>query len=208
MLTTRYKPFFERVLRPLAARLARSGVDPSAITVGGAVLATMACAGLVWARAIPLFCLVMGVIGCLDGLDGAVARAGGRVTGIGAYLDAMADRYVETIVTISVAAVTEYWLLSMLVLSGSLLVSYAKARAAMEVQVSNQEWPDVMERAERGIIFLVGLAAGALLPWRPLGRDLFWWTLCLLATLTYLTVVQRIRRACRLIELRSPRRAS
>ena len=81
-------------------------------------------------------------------------------------------------------------------------MSYAKARAAMEVAVSNLEWPDLMERAERSLLFGAGLVAGALVPWRPLGHDLFWWTLVLLALLTHLTVLQRALRARRYIRER------
>ena len=155
-------------------------------------------------RAVLPFCIAIGAVGCLDGLDGAVARTAGRATKFGAYLDAMVDRYVEAIVVMTVASVTGYWMLSMLVLVGALLESYAKARAAMEVSVSNQEWPDRMERAERDVLFIVGLAASALIRWQPLGRDLFWWTLIVLAILSHLTVVQRILRARQFIRERAP----
>jgi len=163
------------------------------------VLATLLCLVFLRTREVIPFCVAMAAVGCLDGLDGAVARASGRVTQFGAYLDAMADRYVEAAVVITVASVTGYWVLSSLVLVGALLVSYAKARAAMEVPVANQEWPDLMERTERGTLFLTGLLVSALLPWQPLGRDLFWWTLVVLAALVWLTVIQRVLRARRLI---------
>lgn len=202
MLTTRYKSVLNRWLEPLAAPLARAGVPPSAITLAGPLLTSLACLWFVRVRAVVPFCLVMAVIICLDGLDGAVARAGGRVTKVGAYLDALCDRYVEVMVVLAVAHVTGYWVLSLAVLSGALLVSYAKARAAMEVAVSNLEWPDLMERAERSLLFVAGLAAGAAVPWRPLGHDLFWWTLVLLALLTHLTVLQRALRARRYIRER------
>ena len=106
-------------------------------------------------------------------------------------------------VVVSVAAVTGYWALSGIVLAGALLVSYAKARAAMEVTIANEEWPDLMERTERGVLFLIGLAASAIVPLRVLGHDLFWWTLLLLAILTHLTVVQRVLRSRRFIRERS-----
>ena len=93
--------------------------------------------------------------------------------------------------------------LPLVVLAGSLLVSYAKARAAMETPVSNEEWPDLMERTERDLLFLAGLAAAAVCPWRPLGRDLFWWTLVTLALLTHVTVLQRMWRARGFIRARS-----
>ena len=203
MLTSRYKPLLNRWIAPLAASLARTGISPTAITLTGLVLTSFVCVVFVRTHAVVPFCIAILAVGCLDALDGAVARASGRVTKFGAYLDAMADRYVEAIVVLSTARVTGYWIGSMIVLAGSLLVSYAKARAAMEVPVSNLEWPDLMERTERGILFVIGLAAGALLPWQPFGHDLFWWTLLLLAILTHLTVLQRILRARRYIFERS-----
>jgi len=205
MLTSRYKPLLNRFLEPVAAGIARLGISPSAMTLTGPLLASLLCLWLVRTRAVLPFCIAIAATGCLDGLDGAVARASGRVTKFGAYLDAVCDRYVEAVVVLAVASVTGYWALSLIVLAGALLVSYTKARAAMEVAVSNEEWPDLMERAERGGVFLLGLAASALTSWRPLGHDLFWWTLMLLAILIHLTVVQRILRARQLIGVRSPR---
>jgi phosphatidylglycerophosphate synthase len=169
------------------------------MTLATPILSSGLCVWLVRCRAILPFCGVMLLVGLLDGLDGAVARAGGRVTRFGSYLDALCDRYVEAIVLIAVASVTGYWALSMVVLAGAQLVSYAKARAAMEAPVSNLEWPDLMERAERSLLFLAGLAASQWLPWVILGKDLFWWTLAVLAVLIHLTVLQRARRARRLI---------
>ena len=203
MLNSRHKPILNRALKPLATVVARTGVSPTAITLAALLLTALVCAWFLRSRAVVPFCLLMGGVGFLDALDGAVARAGRRVTAFGAYLDAVCDRYVDTLVALSAAWVTGYWVLCMAVLAGSLLVSYAKARAAMEVPVSNQEWPDLMERAERGVLFLVGLLAGALIPWQPFGRDLFWWTLVILAGLVHLTVIQRVLRARGFIQARA-----
>ena len=199
---TRYKSLFNRWLEPSASAVARTGVSPTAITLAVPLLTLVACVWFIRTAAILPFCVMMALVGSLDALDGAVARVSGRVTKFGAYLDAVCDRYVDALVVLATAAVTGYWALSCLVLAGALLVSYAKARAAMEVAVSNLEWPDLMERAERGVLFLAGLAASVLVPWRPLGRDLFWWTLLLLTVLTHLTVVQRVLRARRFIRTR------
>ena len=203
MLTSRAKPFFNRLFAPPARLLVACGVSPSFVTVAGAGLVALACARLLVTRRIVEFCGLVALASLTDALDGAVARTGGRVTRWGAYLDAMCDRYAEALVVLTVAAVTGYWRLSGLLLAGALLVSYAKARAAMEAPVSNLEWPDLMERAERGVLYLAGLAAGQLAAWRPWGHDLFWWTLALLALLTHATVLQRMGRAKRLIEGRS-----
>src|SRR3989338_2980314 len=106
MLTSRYKAVFNRLLDPLARRIARTGVSPSALTLAAPVLTSALCLWLVRSRAILPFCGMMVVVGLLDGLDGAVARAGGRVTRFGAYLDALCDRYIEAPVIPAVAAVT------------------------------------------------------------------------------------------------------
>jgi len=173
------------------------------VTLGGLVLVAASCAFLVVTRRIVVSCVLVTLASVLDALDGAVARVSGRVTKFGAYLDAVCDRAAEALVILSVAVVTGYWLLSSLVLVGAFLISYAKARAAMEVPVANLEWPDLMERTERGVVFIAGLAASRLIRWRPLGRDLFWWTLVVLLALVSVTVLQRMLRAKRLIEMRS-----
>ena len=202
MLPTRYKAAVSRALEPLAQSLAGRGVSPAVLTLAGLFGSALVCLLFLRTRAVIPFCLAMAAVGLLDALDGAVARAGGRVTSAGAYLDALCDRYVEAMVVGSVAYVTGTWALSMTVLAGALLVSYAKARAAMETRIENQAWPDLMERPERAALFLGGLLLSRLVPWRPLGHDLFWWTLVFLAVLIHLTVAQRVRRARRLIRAR------
>ena len=203
MLTTRYKPLINQAIHPLARAVARLGIAPSAITLSCVALTAGACFFLLYTRHIGWFCLIILVVGSLDALDGAVARAAQKATKFGSYLDAVCDRYVEILVAATVGYLTGYWLEILLFITGSLLVSYTKARAAMEVPVSNQEWPDWMERTERDMLFIAGLAAGAYLPYRPLGKDLFWWTLAILIGLIHATVLQRVVRARRLIQERS-----
>lgn len=172
------------------------------ITLAGPILGSMFCLWFVRTQAVIPFCVAVFLLGGLDILDGMVARASGKVTKFGGYLDAMCDRYYEVIVILAVATVTDYWLLCFLTLSGGMLTSYAKARAAMEVPISNSEWPDMMERGERSLIFVGGLALGAVVNWQPFGHDLFWWTLLFLAGFTHATAVQRILRARKIIEQR------
>ena len=203
MLTTRYKPAINRLLEPLARAITRCGISPSAITLAGPILGLFVCLAFLRTRAVVPFCLAITAVVCLDALDGPVARVSGRVTKFGAYLDAVCDRYIEVMVLITVSVVTGYWLWSMIGLTGSMLVSYTKARAAMEVPISNQEWPDLMERGERCVIYILGFAAGELIAWKPFGHDLFWWTLVVLSLLIHLTVVQRIVRAKRFIRERT-----
>ena len=168
MLATRYKAVFDRVLERPARALARALISPSTVTVVGVVLVGASCAFLILTHRILIFCVLATLASLFDVLDGAVARASGRVTKFGADLDAICDRVGEALIVLAVAAVTGYWALSSVMVVGAGLVSYAKARAAMEVPVANLEWPDVMERTERGSLYLAGLLASRLLRWRPL----------------------------------------
>lgn len=202
MVSSRHKNSVDRWLAPIGLALARTGITPSGLTLTIPVLGTAACVWFYDSRQTLLFCLLITAIGACDALDGVLARVTNRVTKFGGYLDAVCDRYFEAIVVLTVAAVTGYWALSMIFLAGALLVSYAKARAAMEVTISNLEWPDLMERVERNVVFILGLALSALVDWTPLGWDLFWWTLVMLVVLVHMTVLQRILRARRFIEAR------
>ena len=203
MITSTHKSAIDRLLGPVASVLVRLRISPTAITLTVPLFVLAACVWFVRARAVVPFCFVALFLGSLDGLDGAVARRSGQVTKLGAYLDAMMDRYVEAMVALAAALVSGYWVLIFIVLAGGMMVSYAKARAAMEVPVQNLEWPDWAERAERSLIFLAGLAAGAAVHWKPGGHDLFWWTLVGLSVLIHATVVQRMLRARRYILQRS-----
>ncbi|MBI3324913.1 MAG: CDP-alcohol phosphatidyltransferase family protein [Candidatus Omnitrophica bacterium] len=207
MLTTRYKRAFNRCFEPSARVLLRLGLGPTAVTLSGLTLIAIGCALVLVTKRIIAFCAWIAVVGLIDALDGAVARAGGRVTAFGAYLDAMCDRYVEALVVLTGAVLSGYWVLSGSVLVGAMLVSYAKARAAIEVPVSNLEWPDLMERAERGYCYVAGLLASQLVPFRPLGHDLFWWTLLVLSVLVHATVIQRMLRARKFIQSRAAKPA-
>lgn len=204
MLTTRHKDVFTRLFAPLARALARTGVSPTALTLATPVLTALVCVWFWRTRHVLGFCLAVGGVATFDALDGAVARLTGRVTKLGAYLDAVCDRYVDSLLLLTVAAVSGYWGLGMVLLAGTLLVSYTKARAAMEVPVGNQEWPDLMERTERTVILLVGFAVDDWLGWRLFERDVLWWVFVVLAVLVHATVLQRIRRAQRFIAARGP----
>ncbi len=201
-MNKRWTTSFRRGLSPLVRFLVHAHLSPSIVTLAGLVGVLASCTILLLTRQLLFFCGLVAVCAVLDAVDGAVARASDRVTSVGAYLDALCDRYTEGAVVLSVAVVTGYWVLSGLVLLGALLVSYAKARAAMEVPIANEEWPDLLERPERGALYLIGLAMSQLVAWRPLGHDLFWWTLALLALLIHGTVIQRILRATRFIAAR------
>jgi phosphatidylglycerophosphate synthase len=131
-----------------------------------------------------------------DSLDGAVARLRGEASRFGGYLDAIIDRYQEMAVLAALAFKTGHWPAAFFVLAGSFLTSYAKARTAVEVPISNSDWPDLFERQER-IMFICALLIldGVLTQWLNLDFDLILWGLWIMAALCHATAIQRFFRA-------------
>ncbi|MDX6504049.1 MAG: CDP-diacylglycerol---glycerol-3-phosphate 3-phosphatidyltransferase [Gaiellaceae bacterium] len=183
--------------RKLASRsmagLAGTRVTPNALTTAGVTL----CAGAaVLAYLIPrgelLFAWLAAttfVIGSiLDILDGALARAGGKTTPFGAFLDSTTDRVSEGFVLGAIALVFaqrgELLPLAFTIagIAGSFLVSYTRARAEA---LGLRGDVGLGSRAERVVVITAGLV---LAPWWHF-LDV---AIYLLAALAWLTVVWRV----------------
>ena len=135
--------------------------------------------------------IIMLVGGAFDTLDGALARATGQESVFGKFFDSTIDRFSEAVVFLGVAvsflrapeidttAVVGV-ALSFAAMIGSIMVSYARARAEgldLDCEVG---W---LQRPERIVILGVAL----LLP-----APFLMGALVLLAVLTHITVAQRI----------------
>lgn len=137
--------------------------------------------------------------GSFDTLDGALARATNRVTNFGKFFDSTMDRFSEAVIFLGIAvgflrdsyvdtAEVAGVALSFLVMIGSIMISYARARAEgldLDCEVG---W---LQRPERILILGVGL----LLP-----QSLLLLVLLVLAILTHVTVGQRIAHVRRLTQ--------
>jgi phosphatidylglycerophosphate synthase len=142
------------------------------------------------------FALVMGLGAFLDALDGEVARRTGSVTAFGGYLDAMCDRFYEGAVILAVATVSGHHVLCFLFLFASYTVSYAKARTAIVLPISNEGWPDFMGREGRMLGFVTSvLVYGTFPDARLLGHDPLAWCLIVLIILVAITAAARMRKA-------------
>src|SRR5213075_2627048 len=118
-------------------------------------------------------------------VDGAVARATGKTSVFGAFFDSLADRYAEAVVLMGLGVsliqrgeLTLVWAVAIGLL-GSILVSYARARAeglGVDCEIG------LLQRPERVLLLTVGL----LFP-GPLLGPVLW----ILAVVTNITVVQR-----------------
>jgi archaetidylinositol phosphate synthase len=128
--------------------------------------------------------------GFCDALDGALARIYGETTVFGGFLDSLLDRYVDAVVLGGIilgglcdsVPFGRFWGFAALI--GSLLVSYARARA--EAAGVKMETVGIAERAERLIILAVASLFSVI--W----LDALGWSIILLAILTNLTVLQRV----------------
>jgi archaetidylinositol phosphate synthase len=99
----RLDPVLRRGLEPLVARL--PGVDPNAVTWLGAGTGVLA-AGLLWVGGAPAFGAAAALVALsyvLDVLDGQLARAHGKESRWGDYLDHALDRVVDSALLLAVA---------------------------------------------------------------------------------------------------------
>jgi len=132
--TDRLRVFFKWVLDPLGGFLNRLGLTPNAITLLG--LAGTSLGAYYLARGEMLTGgLILLITVPIDALDGTMARLRNEPSDFGAFVDSVSDRYAELI---TFCGLLYYFLtkndvlggvLTFAAASGSVLVSYVKARA-------------------------------------------------------------------------------
>lgn len=134
-----------------------------------------------------------------DILDGACARMTLNVSKFGDYIDAMADRYREFIFYVGFA-LAGYPFEAFLALSGSLLISFAKARTAMCVPIDDHDWPAIGDMADRNIILIIGLIGAAIKPIWFSKYNLLSFILISIALVTHIGCIGRLFYAKKIIE--------
>jgi CDP-diacylglycerol--glycerol-3-phosphate 3-phosphatidyltransferase/archaetidylinositol phosphate synthase len=196
MLDGTNKALSDRVWDALALPLARAGLTPNQITWLGLVLVLANCWAFYLYRSTFWFGVGLAISFTFDGLDGAVARMRGLSSRYGGYLDAVVDRYQEIAVYLTLAYVTNWWLICLLAITGSLMTSYNKARTAVEIPIDNNSWPDLLERLERVTILCAGLIFDPLIHLPPSwGASILPIAIVVIAVLSHVTAVQRFIRA-------------
>ncbi len=171
--------------RRLGESIGRLGISPNALTamglMGTAGAATVAAFGHFWQAG-----LIMVAAGAFDLLDGAVARATGKDSTLGAILDAIADRLAEFAMLMGLLVWftaperfnREATILIAVTISGSMLVSYTRSKAG-EYGIRIRE--GFGTRFERVVILAIGLFANEVVA-----------VLWILAVLTNATALQRL----------------
>ena len=179
MLGSYFGHFLDKPLSSLALKFPMS---PNGITVTGFLVTVVASVilahNLFWGGV-----LMLGA-GFFDIFDGVVARVNNKSSSFGAFLDSVLDRYSDSFLFLGAA-----WFflragsftgvcVSLLSMTGALLVSYVRARAE---GLGSDCKVGIMERPERVLLMAFGALTGWLLP-------VMW----ILLVLTHLTVAQRI----------------
>ena len=184
MISKYGREFIAVPLSSIARWIESTGLTPNMLTLIGFGL-TVAVAAVLASGQLFLGGWLLIAAALFDTLDGAVARISGKTTRFGAFLDSVMDRYSEAVTLLAIAA---YYLtqpepqlpvmLVIFALAGSLMVSYARARAE-GLGIDCKE--GFFQRTERIVVLIVGLIFGWLLP-----------VLWILAVGTNLTAIQRI----------------
>ncbi|MDE2065758.1 MAG: CDP-alcohol phosphatidyltransferase family protein [Bradyrhizobium sp.] len=188
--------------------LVASGVTPNQITLTGLALVLLSCALYVLTNDMFVLGVGLSLSYAFDGLDGTIARRTGKATLFGGYLDAVVDRYQEIVSYFVVGLVKGWWIGVFLLTVGSLLVSYNKAAVALQVQIENKAWPDLMERPRRAWLFCAALILDNAVPVPDrLGGSFAHLAIWYIAILVHFTAVQRFVRAKRmLMDMAAPSR--
>jgi len=187
-LTDRLRVLFKWLVDPIGAFLNGLGLTPNMMTMlglaGNVVGAIFIAKGNIFVGG--LLVLVMWPI---DALDGTMARLRGEPSDFGAFVDSVTDRYSELVIF---GGLLYYFLMqadvlaSMLVFvsaSGSVLVSYTRARA--EALGYNAKI-GALTRVERYLVLAPGLIFNV-----PLAAM---WVIAILANFTALQRILYVRR--------------
>ena len=122
------------VFEPIALALGRAGLTPDSLTLIGFAI-TVGGAALVALQHWTLGGIVVLAGGVFDMFDGTLARATGRVSRFGAFMDSVFDRAGEAIVYLGIvvgAAIDEHTrvpILATAAMGSAFMVSYVRARS-------------------------------------------------------------------------------
>jgi archaetidylinositol phosphate synthase len=183
MLSARFRRYSDFIVLPLGSAAAKTGISPNVFTLIGLLLSAGAAGAFAYGNLV--YALILMVMASLfDVLDGAVAKAGGKVTKFGGFIDSMTDRYSDALILIGIAMyLGQHYVLIMVVIVGSILVSYSRARAENIIDKCDV---GLAERSERLIVLMLATLLAMV------GVKLFYEALVFLAVITHLTVLQRI----------------
>jgi len=123
-----------KISDPIGRRLAKTKLTPNQMTWVAFVLAVLSFVSFFLGRNI-LGGLLAQSCSIADGIDGTLARIKGMTSSFGGFLDSVLDRYADillmlglTLWSLSHEIYPRIWLVGLLAISGTICVSYTRAR--------------------------------------------------------------------------------
>src|SRR5713101_9115320 len=172
-----------KVIRLIVRGLALSKIHPNVLTFLGLLInigaaALLAVGQFRWAGVV-----IIGA-GLFDMVDGRVARETNRVTRFGGFFDSVLDRYSDLALYMGLlvyyASINRFFyiVLTAIVMTGSVMISYTRARAECTIPKCKVGF---LERPERVVLIIIGALFDRMAP-----------VLWVIAVLSNLTVIHRM----------------
>src|ERR1700685_780692 len=175
--------FFGRIIDGIVSALALSRVHPNVLTFIGLLINIWA-AFLFAAGKFRWAGVVLIGAGLFDMVDGRVARETNRVTRFGGFFDSVLDRYSDLAVLVGLlvyyASINRFFyvVLTAIVMTGTVMISYTRARAENTIPKCKVGF---LERPERVVLLIVGALFNRM-------AQVLW----VIAVLSNLTVIHRM----------------
>ena len=175
--------FFGRIIQAIVTALALSRVHPNVLTFIGLLINIWAAFLFGQGKFVYAGLVVIGA-GLFDMVDGRVARETNRVTKFGGFFDSVLDRYSDLGLLVGLlvyyASINRFFyvVLTAIVMTGTVLISYARARAENTIPKCKVGF---LERPERVVRIILGALGNRMAP-----------VLWVLAVLSNITVISRI----------------
>ena len=130
-----------RISRPMAGLLSRTPVTPNQVSLAGLGMALAAFLSFAYGRHVfsdghyIVAALLVQAVSIVDGVDGDLARLKGMTSAFGGFMDAVLDRYADTLVIVGLAmwasgdeSHVRAYLAALWALGGTFAVTYTRAR--------------------------------------------------------------------------------
>jgi CDP-diacylglycerol--glycerol-3-phosphate 3-phosphatidyltransferase len=183
MITRQIGQTCNYLLLLIVRAFAATGINPNVLTVIGFavnfVAAYLFAYGYFRWAGVTVF-----LAGLFDMLDGRVARFTNRVTPFGGFFDSVLDRYSDLCLMIGLLVfygrINRFWYVVLVAVAmiGSVMVSYARARAENLISTCKVGF---LERPERMVLIIIGAMFDRMAP-----------VLWIIAVLSTLTVIHRV----------------
>jgi len=147
-----------RIIRLIVRGLALSKIHPNVLTFLGLVINVVAAVLLAEGQFRAAGVVIISA-GLFDMVDGRVARATNQVTRFGGFFDSVLDRYSDLALLMGLLVYygnigrSFYVVLTAIVMTGSVMVSYTRARAENAIPTCKVGF---MERPERVVLLIIG----------------------------------------------------